>query len=91
LALVKDSRPADLANGINDVIFDGVARNIQPETAIIYGQDIKVLEQNYSYNLMSEENLTEHAIGQRVNTVRQNPENGKTDTIFVRTFTGKSP
>lgn len=77
LALVKDSRPADLANGINDVIFDGVARNIQPETAIIYGQDIKVLEQNYSYNLMSEENLTEHAIGQKVNTVRQNPENGK--------------
>ena len=29
LALVKDMRPADLKSGINEIIFDGVARDIQ--------------------------------------------------------------
>lgn len=77
LALVKDTRSARVLNGINEIIFDGVARNIQPETAIIYGPQIRVLEQNYSYNLMSEENLTEQAIGQVLQTVRQNPQTGE--------------
>ena len=82
LALVKDSRPARLENGINEVIFDGVSRNIQPETAIIYGKGLKVLEQNYSYNLISEDNLIKQAIGKEVLTVRENPEDGK--NIFDR-------
>lgn len=82
LALVKDSRKAKLENGINEVIFDGVSRNIQPETAIIYGNGIKVLEQNYSYNLISEDNLIKQTIGKEVLTVRENPEDGK--NIFDR-------
>ena len=66
LALVKDSRPARLENGVNEVIFDGVSRDIQSETAIIYGQGVKVLEQNYSYNLINEDNLIKQAIGKEV-------------------------
>ena len=57
MALVKDIRTADLQSGINEVIFDGVAQNIQAETAIIYGDGVKVKEQNYSYNLMSYDNF----------------------------------
>ena len=77
LALVKDIRSATLQNGNNDVIFDGVASKIQAETAIIYGDGIRVGEQNYSYNLMSYENFINQSIGQEVSTVQFNPENGE--------------
>jgi len=82
LALVKDVRQAELRSGLNDVIFDGVAQRIQPETAIIYGNGIKVIEQNYNYNLLSYANFIEQNIGNKVNTVRENPKNG--DNIFER-------
>lgn len=77
LSFVKDVRPADLSGGINEVIFDGVAQRIQPETAIIFGDGIKVMEQNYNYHLLSYQNFVEQSIGQEVTTVRTNPENGE--------------
>ena len=82
IALVKDSRTTNLANGINDIIFDGVAQKIQPETALIYGDGIKVSEQNYNYNLMSYENFIKQSVGQEVNTIRQNPTTG--ENIYER-------
>ena len=82
LALIKDIRAANLKSGINEVIFDGVAQNIQAETAIIYGDGIKVNEQNYSYNLMSYDNFINQYIGQEVNTVRENSETG--ENIYER-------
>lgn len=77
LALVKDMRSAMLRRGTNEVVFDGVAQQIQAETAVIYGDGIRVDEQNYSYNLMSYDNFISRLLGSRVHTVRINPENGK--------------
>ena len=77
LALVKDIRQASLKNGLNEVIFDGVASQIQAETAIIYGDGVRVNEQNYSYNLMSYDNFINQSLGQTVRTVQLNPENGE--------------
>ena len=77
VALVKDIRPANLHSGINEVIFDGVAQKIQSETAIIFGEGIKVREQNYSYNLMSYTNFLTQYIGQEVTAVRTDPEDGE--------------
>ncbi|MBQ9271621.1 MAG: DUF4139 domain-containing protein [Alphaproteobacteria bacterium] len=77
LALVKDIRPAALQTGNNEIVFDGVASQIQAETAIIYGDGIDVNEQNYSYDLMSYDNFIEHSLGQEVTTVRTNPTTGE--------------
>lgn len=77
LALVKDIRPAALKAGDNEIIFDGVAQNIEAETAIIYGEGIRVKEQNYSYNLMSYYNFLEQYIGKEVTALRVNPKNGE--------------
>ena len=77
LALVKDIRPASLTSGANEVVFDGVAEQIQAETAIIYGENIEVSEQNYSYNLMNYDNFLTHSIGKKVKTVRTNPTTGE--------------
>lgn len=76
-ALVKDIRPAVLKNGINEVVFDGVASQIQAETAIIYGDGVRVNEQNYSYNLMNYENFINNSLGETVRTVQINPKNGE--------------
>lgn len=77
LSLVKDLRSAELDGGRNEVIFDGVAKQIQPETAIIYGSGIKVLEQNYSYNLMSYNNFVRQSLGKTVTAIRTNPQTGE--------------
>ena len=77
LALIKDIRSAALQSGNNDVIFDGVASQIQAETAIIYGDGITVNEQNYSYNLMSYDNFIKQYLGKEVTTVRTNSTTGE--------------
>ncbi|MBR1756772.1 MAG: DUF4139 domain-containing protein [Alphaproteobacteria bacterium] len=77
LALVKDIRPAALQTGNNEIVFDGVASEIQAETAIIYGDGIDVSEQNYSYDLMSYDNFIDHSLGQEVTAVRTNPATGE--------------
>jgi hypothetical protein len=82
LALVKDMRTSNLRTGINDVIFDGVAQQIQPETAIIYGKSITLLEQAYDYDLMTYNNLIDKSVGQEVTTVRENPQTG--ENIFAK-------
>ena len=77
LALVKDIRPANLQSGTNEVVFDGVASQIQAETAVIYGTGVEVSEQNYSYNLMSYDNFINHLLGHKVTAVRINPTTGE--------------
>ncbi len=77
LALVKDVRKVSLISGENDIAFEGVAANIKPETAILFGEGLKVLEQNYDYDLLNAENLAAKSVGETVKTVIVNPENGE--------------
>lgn len=77
LALVKDTRDINLSVGKNDIAFEGVASQIKPESVIIMGKGINVLEQNYNYDLITAQNMVEKSIGQQVKTVILNPENGK--------------
>ena len=77
LALVKDTRHMDLKQGENLTAFEGVASAIKPESVMIYGEGIKVLEQNYDYNLLTPYNILEKSVGQKVKTAVQNPENGE--------------
>lgn len=77
LALVKDVRKVSLSSGENNIAFEGVAANIKPETAILFGNGIKVLEQNYDYDLLNAENLAAKSVGETVKTVVTNPSNGE--------------
>lgn len=76
LALVKDVRSMDLAQGENSIAFEGVASDLKPESVIIFGDGIKVLEQNYDYSLLTPANILEKSVGERVKTVVQNPQTG---------------
>lgn len=76
LALVKDTRRVALRQGANDVAFEGVASQIKPESVMILGEAIKVLEQNYDYELLTAANILDKSVGQQVKTVIQNPQTG---------------
>ena len=76
LALLKKSQTADLKIGANDIVFDEVAEQMQPDSAFIYGNGIRVLEQNYDYAGINYMTMLNANIGKTVKTVRQNPETG---------------
>ena len=77
LALVSDTREADLAKGKNVIAFEGVSEQMKPETAFLVGEGIQVLEQNYAYDLLNKNNLLQHFVGKEVKTVIFNPDSGE--------------
>ena len=78
LAFVRDSRTAELAAGRNSVAFKGVAEKIMPETAMLVGNGIKVIEQNYNYNLLTPVNIINESVGKTVKTALYNEKTGTT-------------
>ncbi len=77
LALVKEERSVALKQGVNDIAFEGVAAQIKPETALLSAPGIKVLEQNYDYDLLTANNIVDKSVGEKVKTVMLNPETGE--------------
>lgn len=80
LGFVRDMREVNLVNGSNSVAFIGVANQIKPETAMLFGNGIEVVEQNYNYNLMTPINIINESVGETVKTALFNQQTG--ETIF---------
>lgn len=78
LAFVKDTREIKLEKGFNNIAFVGVASQIKPETAMLFGNGIKVVEQNYNYNLLTPNNILDESIGKTVKTALYNDKTGET-------------
>lgn len=77
--LVREIRTLDLARGLVDLEFADVASGIQPETVHIRplgGPGMRVLEQNYQYDLLNPEKLLEKYVGRTVTVYRTNPLTG---------------
>ena len=70
LGLVKDLREARLPAGVNEVQFMDVAAAIDPTTvhlkSLTDAGGLKILEQNYEYDLLTSEKLMEKYVGRRV-------------------------
>src|SRR6059036_559725 len=70
LGLVKDLREARLPAGVNEVQFMDVAAAIDPTTvhlkSLTDAAGLKILEQNYEYDLLTSEKLMEKYVGRRV-------------------------
>ncbi|WP_053980819.1 DUF4139 domain-containing protein [Marinagarivorans algicola] len=81
LALVKDQRRLNIPKGEHDVAFMGVSALIKPQTALLRNtQDanaIKVLEQNFDFDLLSPQKLLEKSLGKTIKIARTNPATGK--------------
>src|SRR6266478_188961 len=70
LGLVKDTREARLDAGTLEVNFMDVAARIDPTTvhlkSLTDGSGLKILEQNYEYDLLTSEKLMEKYVGKKV-------------------------
>ena len=77
LALIKKNQTLNLNQGINEIVFDEVAQQLQPESAFIYGNGVRVLEQNYDYAGINYATMLNAVVGKKVKTVRQNPATGE--------------
>lgn len=77
LALVKNDYKLKLADGVSVVAFEGVSEQMQPQTTLIDGSGITVLEKNYEYNLLNRENLLEAYVGKEVSAVTIDHETSK--------------
>jgi len=79
--LVRETRSVSLARGPVDLEFEGVAATIQPETVAIRSLAgpgaLRVLEQNYRYDLLSPQELLEKYVGRTVTVYRWNDVAGR--------------
>jgi len=87
LGLVKDVRSIELKNGVQNLWFEGVAGQIDATSVHIRSLDapnaLRVLEQNFEYDLISPDKLMEKYIGQNVELVTTR-EDGTETTVQAR-------
>lgn len=78
LALVRDQRSVTLAHGRGALAVRDVSAMIRPETALLTSLDgnLRLLEQNFDYDLLSPNSLLEKFVGRSVRAVTVNPANG---------------
>jgi hypothetical protein len=75
-ALIAETRTVDLPPGVVTIRFEGVAGGIIPQSAILFGGDIR--EKNRDAALLSQKGLLDGFTGQRVTMKRTDPATGKT-------------
>lgn len=70
LALVKDTRTLNLKAGLNEVAFRDISAQIDPTSVYFVSKsspdNVKVLEQNFEYDLVSSNKLLQKYIDQRI-------------------------
>jgi hypothetical protein len=76
LGLVKDVREVGLAPGLIETHFMDVASQIDPTSVLLRSltdpSGLKILEQNYEYDLLSSEKLMEKYVGRKVRLYQSN-------------------
>jgi hypothetical protein len=85
IALVKDQRDVELGAGENTLQFMDVAAQIIPATVHIKSlsdvQGLRVLEQNYEYDLLNPTKLMEKYVGKEVKLFDRNYYTGKDEWL----------
>lgn len=92
-ALIEDVRDTDLKKGRQSVAFSNVSDEMIAPTALLTGREVKTLEQNFNYDILSYQSLLEKSIGQTVKILLTNPATGE-ETIQeaeLLSFNGTQP
>ena len=92
--LVREVRGLELERGRVELDFGDVARTIQPETVHIRslaGEDLlRVLEQNYRYDLLNPQKLLEKYVGRSVKVYRWNETLGRDEVHEAEVLAAKA-
>ena len=85
LALIKDLRTVDLAQGVGELRFMDVAAHIMPTTvsarSLNQPGQFAVLEQNYEYDLMNDQRLLDKYVGRTLKIVDWNEPHDRKETV----------
>jgi hypothetical protein len=83
LALVKDRRKVTLSSGEIQLQFEDVAKKIKPETvsmrSVSHPGALRIIEQNYEYDLISYDKLMEKYVGQDIKLINFSDSVGFTE------------
>lgn len=77
IALIKDTRSAELTRGHNRIAYENISAQIIPESALLNGTNIAVTEQNFNYDLITNDSLLQKAVGEDVILQTINPKTGE--------------
>lgn len=80
LALIKDQRTITLDKGFNVLAFRGVSAKMRAETALlrnINNAGLRVIEQNFDFDLLTPQKLLEKYVGKQVQIATMNPATGE--------------
>jgi hypothetical protein len=82
IALIRDVRNLSLARGVGNLRFMDIAATVNPATvhfrSLTEAQQVRVLEQNYEYDLLEPDKLLRKYVGREVTLMRNRSENGST-------------
>jgi len=85
LALVREERTIELAKGLNHVVIPDIPATIDGTSlhfsSLTNPSAVKVLEQNYQYDLVHQAKLLEKYIGKEVEFIRMDNESKKDYTV----------
>jgi hypothetical protein len=85
LAVVRETRRVELPAGLMVLRYADVAKQVRPETVYIRdAQDaaaLRVLEQNFRYDLLTPSRLMELAVGEDLTLLRHNPGTGEDEPV----------
>lgn len=84
LALIRDQRQVSMDKGVNRLTWREVSTRIRPQTALLRALEqpsgIRLLEQNFDFDLLTPEKLLESYVGRTVNVIYTDPVTGKETT-----------
>jgi len=85
LALVKEVRRVVLDAGLNQLAVRDVSARMQPETALLRGitspEGLRLVEQNFDFDLLTPEKLLEKNVGRTVGIVKTHPTTGQETVV----------
>lgn len=87
LAMVRERRTFRLPATSAQLAFTGVSGRMQPETALLditKGDPVKIIDQAFSFGLITPENLLEKSVGQEVSILSTNPATGKDSVVRAK-------
>jgi len=81
LALVKDRRHVVIPQGVHTLAFREVSARIKPETVLLHSGDLRILEQNFEYDLLTPHSLLHKYVGREVSLVKRHPATGEDQMV----------
>jgi len=85
LALINDRRRVTLPAGQSRLVFEAVSPAMKPESVLLRGDGLRVLEQSFLLNLLGPRSLLEASVGRQVHLVKVHPQTGE-ETLVPATL-----